>query len=34
VVLAGTLIVLPFIIGYTLFTYRVFRGKATGKLYD
>jgi len=26
--------VLPFIIGYTVFVYRVFRGKATGKLYD
>ena len=34
VVLIGALIVLPFIIFYTLFTYRVFRGKATGKLYD
>jgi len=34
VVLIGALIVLPFIIGYTVFSYRVFRGKATGKLYD
>jgi cytochrome d ubiquinol oxidase subunit II len=34
VVLIGTLIVLPFIIGYTLFAYRVFRGKASEKLYE
>ena len=34
VVLIGALIVLPFIIGYTLFSYHVFRGKATGKLYE
>jgi len=34
VVLAGALVVLPFIIGYTIFSYRVFRGKATEKLYD
>jgi cytochrome d ubiquinol oxidase subunit II len=27
-VLVGTLIVLPFIIGYTIYAYRVFRGKA------
>ena len=34
VVLIGALIVLPFIIGWTVFVYRVFRGKATGTLYD
>jgi cytochrome d ubiquinol oxidase subunit II len=34
VVLIGALIVLPFIIGWTVFVYRVFRGKATGSLYD
>jgi cytochrome d ubiquinol oxidase subunit II len=34
VMLVGALIVLPFIIGYTVYAYRVFRGKATGKLYD
>ena len=34
VVLIGALIVLPFIIGWTAFVYRVFRGKATGTLYD
>ncbi|HKA40036.1 MAG TPA: cytochrome d ubiquinol oxidase subunit II [Burkholderiales bacterium] len=34
VVLIGALIVLPFIIGYTILSYRIFRGKATGKLYD
>ena len=34
VVLIGALIVLPFIIGYTLYSYHVFRGKATGKLYE
>ena len=34
VVLIGALIVLPFIIGYTVFSYHVFRGKATGKLYE
>ena len=28
--LVGTLIVLPFIIGYTFYAYRVFRGKVTG----
>ena len=32
-VLAGALVVLPFIIGYTLYAYRVFRGKAPAKLY-
>jgi cytochrome d ubiquinol oxidase subunit II len=34
VVLIGALIVLPFIIGYTVFAYYVFRGKAQEKLYD
>ena len=34
VMLVGALIVLPFIIGYTVFSYRVFRGKASEKLYD
>ena len=34
VVLIGALIVLPFIIGYTILAYRIFRGKATGKLYE
>ena len=34
VMLIGTLIVLPFIIGYTVFAYRVFSGKAPEKLYD
>ncbi|HSC93394.1 MAG TPA: cytochrome d ubiquinol oxidase subunit II [Burkholderiales bacterium] len=34
VVLIGALIVLPFILGWTVFVYRVFRGKATGTLYD
>jgi len=29
-VLVGTLIVLPFILGYTAYAYRVFRGKVTG----
>jgi len=29
-VLAGTSIVLPFILGYTFWSYRIFRGKATG----
>jgi cytochrome d ubiquinol oxidase subunit II len=33
-VLVGALIVLPAIIGYTVFSYRVFRGKAPDKLYD
>jgi cytochrome d ubiquinol oxidase subunit II len=33
-VLAGTLIVLPFIIGYTLYSYRVFRGKVRAGAYD
>jgi cytochrome d ubiquinol oxidase subunit II len=34
VVLIGALVVLPFIIGYTIFAYRVFSGKAPEKLYD
>jgi cytochrome d ubiquinol oxidase subunit II len=34
VVLAGALVVLPFIIGYTVISYRVFRGKAREHLYD
>jgi cytochrome d ubiquinol oxidase subunit II len=34
VVLAGALIVLPFISAYTVFSYRVFRGKAPEKLYE
>lgn len=34
VVLIGALVVLPFIIGYTVFSYRVFRGKARAGLYD
>ncbi len=29
-VLVGTLIVLPFLVGYTFYAYRVFRGKVTG----
>jgi len=33
-VLAGTGIVLPFIIGYTVYSYRVFRGKVSGSAYD
>ena len=31
---AGVVIVLPFIVGYTVIAYRVFGGKTTGKLYD
>jgi len=34
VMLIGALIVLPFILAYTVFSYRVFRGKASEKLYD
>lgn len=34
IVLAGTLLVLPFILAYTVYSYRVFRGKATAKLYE
>ena len=33
VILAGALVVLPFIIGYTVFSYRVFRGKARALTY-
>jgi cytochrome d ubiquinol oxidase subunit II len=33
VVLAGFLVVLPFLVGYTVFAYRVFRGKAKAGLY-
>ncbi|HEX6319352.1 MAG TPA: cytochrome d ubiquinol oxidase subunit II [Burkholderiales bacterium] len=29
-ILVGTVIVLPFILGYTFWSYRIFRGKATG----
>jgi cytochrome bd ubiquinol oxidase subunit II len=34
VVLVGALIVLPFLVGYTVFAYRVFRGKAKAGLYS
>jgi cytochrome d ubiquinol oxidase subunit II len=34
VVLAGALVVLPFIVAYTVYAYRVFRGKAPARLYD
>jgi len=34
VVLAGAVVVLPFIVAYTVFSYRVFRGKASAGLYD
>ncbi len=30
----GAVVVLPFIVGYTILSYRVFRGKARTKLYD
>ena len=33
-VLVGVAVVLPFLVGYTFFAYRVFAGKTTGKLYD
>ena len=33
-VLVGVAIVLPFLVGYTFFAYRVFAGKTSGKLYD
>ena len=33
VVLIGALVVLPFLVGYTVFAYRVFRGKAKAGLY-
>jgi cytochrome d ubiquinol oxidase subunit II len=32
--LVGAGIVLPFIAGYTILSYRIFRGKAPEKLYD
>jgi cytochrome d ubiquinol oxidase subunit II len=32
--LAGALIVLPFILGYTIYTYRLFRGKTRAGVYD
>ena len=34
IMLAGALLVLPFLVGYTVFAYRVFRGKARAGLYD
>ncbi len=34
IILVGTLIVLPFLIGYTAFSYYIFRGKATDLTYD
>jgi cytochrome d ubiquinol oxidase subunit II len=34
IMLIGALIVLPFIVAYTVFAYRVFSGKASEKLYD
>jgi len=34
VVLAGAVVVLPFIVAYTAFSYRVFRGKARKGLYE
>jgi cytochrome d ubiquinol oxidase subunit II len=34
VILAGALVVLPFIVGYTVVAYRIFRGKAKAGLYD
>jgi cytochrome d ubiquinol oxidase subunit II len=34
VVFIGAVIVLPFIVGYTILAYRIFRGKAAAKLYD
>jgi len=34
IILAGTLVVLPVILGYTAFAYAVFRGKATDLRYD
>src|SRR6185503_2318151 len=33
-VLVGTLIVLPFLVGYTIYAYRVFPGKARAGLYE
>ena len=34
VVLAGAILVLPFIVGYTVISYRIFRGKARADTYD
>jgi len=34
IMLVGALLVLPFLVGYTVFAYRVFRGKAKAGLYD
>ncbi len=34
VLLIGAAIVLPFIVGYTILSYRIFRGKAKAGLYD
>ena len=34
IVLIGAVVVLPFIIGWTAYVYWVFRGKASGRLYD
>ncbi len=34
IILVGALVTLPMIIGYSIFAYRVFRGKATGLTYD
>ena len=33
-ILIGAVVVLPFIVGYTAFSYRIFRGKAKAGLYD
>jgi cytochrome d ubiquinol oxidase subunit II len=33
-VFAGAAVVLPFIVGYTIVAYRIFRGKAKAGLYD
>jgi cytochrome d ubiquinol oxidase subunit II len=34
IILAGTIVVLPFLIGYTALSYAIFRGKATDLSYD
>ena len=34
VLIIGAVIVLPFIVGYTILAYRIFRGKAKADLYD
>lgn len=34
IILVGTVLVLPFLVGYTIFVYRVFRGKASDLSYD